>query len=281
MEKCIPHSKLPTRLSRPWLNKSLIQLIRKKNNLFTRAKHCARLRPRYNKLRNRVTLCLKNAKEAFFNNINPSTKNYWKIIKNLNKNTSTLPILVQGQTHAESDLDKANLLSGHFSRSFNIIDPPLSDSCRETIPPIDCPAEFFISEEDVFRYLTTIDCSKATGPDNISGIMLKNTATSITPIVTVLFNMALRDSTFPTTHEVLSVFFDLSKAFDSVPHTRLLNKLKDHNVPSCIIALIHSYLCSRSQKVCISGTTSSPTCTCHIWCPSRLCVRSPIIPHIH
>ena len=40
MDQCIPSTYLPTRCNRPWLNKRIIQLIRKKNSLFVRAKHC-------------------------------------------------------------------------------------------------------------------------------------------------------------------------------------------------------------------------------------------------
>ena len=58
-------------------------------------------------------------------------------------------------------------------------------------------------------------------------------------------------------HEIQAVFFDLKKAFDTVPHQRLINKLHDLNLPSHIIALIHSYLYNRHQQVCVNGTTSS------------------------
>ena len=61
MELCIPSTYLPNRRSKPWLNKHLIQLIRKKNSLFKRAKHCPRLKPHYCKLRNRVTSTLHKA----------------------------------------------------------------------------------------------------------------------------------------------------------------------------------------------------------------------------
>lgn len=195
MNSCIPSSRLPNRHSRPWLTKSLLQLIRKKRNLFDRAKHCARLRPRYCRLRNCVTSSLKKAKQSFFNNINPSSKDYWKVIKNLNNNTNTVPTLMQDQTRAESDTSKAELLSTQFCKNFNTVDPPLSAHIPEK--PAYCPTELLISEETVLELLLAVDSSKATGPDLISGIMLKRTAHAITPIVTCLFNMSIRNCTFP------------------------------------------------------------------------------------
>ena len=61
--------------------------------------------------------------------------------------------------------------------------------------------------------------------------------------------------------EVMVAFLDIKKAFDSVPHRRLINKLHDLNLAEQIIALISSYLCDRSQCVCINGTSSAK---CHV-----------------
>lgn len=57
--------------------------------------------------------------------------------------------------------------------------------------------------------------------------------------------------------EVAAVFFDLSKAFDSVPHTKLLDHLLDLDIPLHIVALISSYLVNRHQAVCVNGARST------------------------
>ena len=66
-----------------------------------------------------------------------------------------------------------------IKKRLSLLQQPLSPLDQ---PPIhsDYPNELLITESDVFRYLASIDCSKATGPDLISGTMLKNTATAIT-----------------------------------------------------------------------------------------------------
>ena len=56
--------------------------------------------------------------------------------------------------------------------------------------------------------------------------------------------------------EICTVFFDYSKAFDTVPHQPLLVKLQSVNVHPCILKLIGSYLYGRSQYVCVGGATS-------------------------
>ena len=56
--------------------------------------------------------------------------------------------------------------------------------------------------------------------------------------------------------EVCAVFFDLRKAFDSVPHRALLEKLKQLNLNPVLIRWICSYLMGRRQKVVVDGESS-------------------------
>ena len=58
-------------------------------------------------------------------------------------------------------------------------------------------------------------------------------------------------------HDVCSVYFDLRKAFDSVPHRPLLQKLIDIQLNPYIIQWVNSYLSNRSQLVVVEGTCSS------------------------
>ena len=57
--------------------------------------------------------------------------------------------------------------------------------------------------------------------------------------------------------EVCSVFFDVKKAFDSVPHIHLMNKLSALQLRPQIIHWLHSYLADRSQVVAVGGEQSS------------------------
>ena len=56
--------------------------------------------------------------------------------------------------------------------------------------------------------------------------------------------------------EVCSVFFDISKAFDSVPHVLLLQKLSSINLNPYITRWVQSYLTHRTQCVVVNGTNS-------------------------
>ena len=58
-------------------------------------------------------------------------------------------------------------------------------------------------------------------------------------------------------HEVCSVFFDLSKAFDKVLHQVLIQKLCDLSVSPVLIRWIQGYLSNRYQAVVLDGAQSS------------------------
>ena len=59
--------------------------------------------------------------------------------------------------------------------------------------------------------------------------------------------------------EVQAVFFDLQKAFDTVPHDKLILKLYDLHVPTHLVSWISSYLWNRKQQVGVLGAKSPPT----------------------
>ena len=52
-------------------------------------------------------------------------------------------------------------------------------------------------------------------------------------------------------------YLDLSKAFDSVPHQRLLGKLRSYGVGGKLLCWIEAFLIGRTQRVVIQGSKSS------------------------
>ena len=59
-------------------------------------------------------------------------------------------------------------------------------------------------------------------------------------------------------NELCSVFFDLSKAFDTVPHQQLLFKLFELQVNPFLIRWVSNYLTNRTQSVVLGGAQSNP-----------------------
>jgi ribonucleases P/MRP protein subunit RPP40 len=50
--------------------------------------------------------------------------------------------------------------------------------------------------------------------------------------------------------------FDFSKAFDSVPHRRLLSKIESYGIRGTTLGWIKAFLSKRNQRVVINGTHS-------------------------
>ncbi|CAM5114345.1 unnamed protein product [Eretmochelys imbricata] len=56
---------------------------------------------------------------------------------------------------------------------------------------------------------------------------------------------------------VIVVYLDISKAFDTVSHDHLINKLGKYNLDGATIEWVHNWLENYSQRVIISGPQSS------------------------
>ena len=52
-----------------------------------------------------------------------------------------------------------------------------------------------------------------------------------------------------------AVYLDFRKAFDSVPHKRLINRLKECGLSGMLLKWIESFLTSRRMKIGVRGTS--------------------------
>ena len=106
------------------------------------------------------------------------------------KNKQSIPTMVYNDTVAHSDTEKANMLSSYFRSCFNPSHPPLSNQylhrCSPECNNISC------YEQEIYKLLTKLDQSKASGQDGMSANMLKNTAANIASSITKLFNESLK-----------------------------------------------------------------------------------------
>ena len=121
-------------------------------------------------------------------------KSFWKAVKFLAKKPQSVPTLIQGDTTATTDYGKANLLNTFFHSCFNTSHPPITS---HSLHNFECSEEHLCTEEEVFDLLSSLDITKASGPDGLSARMLKSTATSITTSVTKLFNLSISKCRVP------------------------------------------------------------------------------------
>ena len=87
---------------------------------------------------------------------------------------------------------------------------------------------------------------------------------TVTPLLLAIhqWHCSLEDK-----HRVACVFFDIRKAFDSVPHVALLNKLYKLQTPSVIFHWLISYVSSRFQRVIVNAS----------WLPVKGSILGPLL----
>ena len=208
MEQCVPRSLVPDRKNLPWLSKAIIQLIRKRNYYFNLACRTGNPadRQKFKHLRNKVVSRLHIAKQNYFSKFHPKNqKEFWKILRSINKKDCSIPPLTSGSFIAASSSDKANLLNATFSSYFNRAVPELSPSDLPKSVPDVCPEDILCSEDEVYELLCSLDTTKGSGDDDISAIMLKATVLSVTSAVTQLFNISLKLGEIPEDWKVARV----------------------------------------------------------------------------
>ena len=114
---------------------------------------------------------LRQSKHNFFKNLNPnSNKAFWKAVRCLNKKTSSIPTLTMSASTATTDRKKAELLNAHFSSCFNSSLPPIAADYASTPISSEFPEGLRCTEDEVRKLLSTIDPSKASGPDCIQSL---------------------------------------------------------------------------------------------------------------
>ena len=73
------------------------------------------------------------------------------------------------------------------------------------------------------------------------------------------------------------IYLDFQKAFDKVPHQRLIRKLlKSHGMGNSIINWVEQWLKDRRQRVVVDGEEISLE-----WSATRICTRADFIFGIH
>ena len=145
MEICIPHAVTKTKSNVPWMNRTIAEAIKKRNALFRTAKHTGKLsdRVKYTVKKNQVVAKLRNSKQSFFDELNSADpKSFWKTVRLLNNQQSSIPTLQHNGIAFETASNKKLLL---FLQLFQQFLSPLTSSDatfdHNDLEPADCPRE--------------------------------------------------------------------------------------------------------------------------------------------
>ena len=117
MEICIPSATVKVKRNVPWMNKDISVGIKQRNKLFQTAKRSGKSsdRTKYNRKRNQVVKILRTSKQLFFNRLNTAdSKTFWRTVRLLNHQNTSIPTLHDNGTEIESSETKANALNKIF-----------------------------------------------------------------------------------------------------------------------------------------------------------------------
>ena len=216
--------------------------------------------------RNKVTSLIKQSKKAQYsaiineNNNNPSS--VWKLFKEIgikNKNNiSKISSIKIGENCVDDNFEMATHFNNFFVSIASKLKGPikscnfekLKDFCDSKVPDgidFNIPE---ISRDKVFKFLSNIDTSKATGYDQIGPRLLKIAAPLIADSITYICNLSIQNSCFPDKWKVgkvtplhksgskddvnnfrpISVLPILSKILEKHVHDSLMDFLIKHSL---------------------------------------------------
>ena len=125
------------------------------------------------------------------------SRDFWRIANSvLNKGKSAIPPLFNGPEVLSSASDKAKLFTENFSKNSKLDDSGIS------LPVFLSRANLkldniSVTAKMVKKILTNLDLSKASGPDCIPVVVLKNCEPELSYIPAELFKKCLTESYFP------------------------------------------------------------------------------------
>ena len=147
---------------------------------------------------------LEAAKHAYANKTKESitsqnfgSRDFWQIANSvLNKGKSAILPLFNGTEVLSSASDKAKLFPKNFSKNSNLDDSGISLPVFPSRTNLKLH-NISITPKMVKKVITNLDSSKASGPDCIPVMVLKNCEPELPYILDKLFNRCLKESCFP------------------------------------------------------------------------------------
>ena len=173
---------------------------------------CSDSQVKFRQASNRCKRVLEAAKLAYANKTKESitsqklgSRDFWRIANSvLNKGKSAIPPLFNGPEVLSSASDKAKLFAENFSLNSNLDDLGVSLPVFPSTTNLKLH-NISITPKMVRKVVMNLDLSKASGPDCIPVVVLKNCEPELSYILAELFNKYLKESCFPDCWKVLSV----------------------------------------------------------------------------
>ena len=211
----VPHHEYQVKpLSSPWFSAACAAAIVHRNHFFRlyQQSKSSESKVKFRQASNRCKRVLEAAKLAYATKTKESitseklgSRDFWPIANSvLNKGKSAIPPLFNGRECCLLHLIKQNYLLKIFSKNSNLDDSGISLPVFPSRTNLKLH-NISITPKMVKKVITNLDSSKASGPNCIPVVVLKNCEPALSYILAKLFNKCLKESCFPDCWEVSSV----------------------------------------------------------------------------
>ena len=210
----IPHRKYQVKPhSSPSFSAACAAAIVHRNHLFLYQKDkSSESKAKFRQASNCCKRVLETAKLAYANKTKESitsqklgSQDFWRIANSvLNKGKSAVPPVFNGLEVLSPASDKAKLFAENFSKNSNFDDLGISLPVFRSGTNLKLH-NISVTPKMVKKVITNLDLSKASGPDCIPVVILKNCEPELSYILAKLFNKCLKESCFPECWKVSSV----------------------------------------------------------------------------
>ena len=216
----------------------------------------------FKKARNAVNYSIRSAKSKYYrrklNENAGDLKTTWKVLNDLMGKKSAVTEVNEILTSTNTTLKNAEHIANHFNVHFTEVGPHLATNLPvSTINAEDYlkrePSSFEFAEiksSRVFKLLSKLDVTKATGLDQISNKVLKLAAPVIYKQLTDLFNLSLKSREYPddwrlakvspvfkagerndpNNYRPISVLSTISRVFEKLVYEQIYNYLIKNNI---------------------------------------------------
>ena len=207
VDKHVPSKMSPTKVSLPWITKSLKRHMRKRDRLYKKAKRsgnnkCTPAWKDYRSQRNKVVQLLKSAHNSYLDNVireslQDNPQRFWSYVKLARTENIGVPTLRQGESPYISEKDKADALNKYFESVFTKDDGVLPDSSPTVPAHLKPMGDILFSQIGFLKLLANLNPSKSAGPDAISSRCLRDLATEISGMLTYIFQQSFNTGSIP------------------------------------------------------------------------------------
>ena len=247
---------------KPWVDNELKRSIKQRDRLWRKFKH-TRDQQSFNifkQARNLVVSMNRQKRNQYLHRVQESLsgpaanmKTFWGAFKALtgSKRNTAVPPLVRDGALITNPVDKAEAFNSYFSSQCHF-------DTSVHYPPLPTPytltncvmAPFYISAEEVYKTLQSLNINKANGADGISNRMLKMASVEICSPLADLFNYCLLTECFPdcwkranvspvhkkderncvSNYRPISLLSSVSKVFERLVYNKLYSYLMTNHL---------------------------------------------------